>query len=160
MPGGGLPPPPQRGYQDEYPNHPQHPGGPALRKLVNLKRWFEFLARETTWNQLSQLAIADVDRLAEDLEARERRVAALEKRVAELGGLLAQATDELHKHSILIVRLCQVLPSASPLVGTEPASPQAIASLKTQLICPDGGGPQGPIYLDDRDADEGGLKNG
>lgn len=107
-----------------------------MKKLFNLKRWFEFLARETTWNRLSQLAIADVEKLAGELDERERQIAALERRVAELGGFLAEATDHLHRQSIVIARLCGVLPSSSYMVGTEPVDPQALRVLHDLVTAP------------------------
>ena len=107
-----------------------------MMRLLNPKHWFEYLARETTWNRLSQLPIADVEKLAEELAARERQVAALERRVADLGGFLADATDHLHRHSLIIARLCGVLPSNAHLVGIEPVDPAALQHLRDRVAAP------------------------
>jgi len=107
-----------------------------MKRLINLKRWFEFLARETTWNRLSQMAIADVEKLSDELAERERQVAALEKRVAELGGFLAEATEHLHRQSMVIARLCGVLPSNAYMAGVEPVDSPALKALRDQVVTP------------------------
>lgn len=109
-----------------------------MKRLINIKRWFEYLARETTWNRLSQLAIADVEKLAAELDERDRRIASLEKRVAELGGFLAEATDHLHRQSLVIARLVGVLPSNAYMVGVEPVDPAALKNLREQVDAPQG----------------------